>query len=159
VKKIVSVQVPNAPAATGGNVTQSTPAGPGERPTIVANATSSGSSPVKGFAEGGIIKGPGTETSDSIPALLSDGEFVVNSRSTSLFRPLLSAINATTNLPQFAVGGLVSDKNKTNDDQMVQISNAIKESFGDLPIRTYVTANDISNQQQFDRTIKSRSLI
>ena len=159
VKKIVSVQVPNAPAATGGNVTQSTPAGPGERPTIVANATSSGTSPVKGFAEGGIIKGPGPETSDSIPALLSDGEFVVNSRSTSLFRPLLSAINATTNLPQFAVGGLVSDKNKTNDDQMVQISNAIKESFGDLPIRTYVTANDISNQQQFDRTIKSRSLI
>jgi len=27
------------------------------------------------------------------------------------------------------------------------------------PIRTYVTAQDMSNQQQFDRTIKSRSLI
>jgi hypothetical protein len=158
VKKIVQVQVPNAPAATGGNVTQSTPAGPGERPTIVANATS-GASPIKGFAEGGIIRGPGTETSDSIPALLSDGEFVVNSRSTALFRPLLSAINSTTNLPQFAVGGLVGNKDKTNNNNMEQISNAIKESFGDLPIRTYVTANDISNQQQFDRTIKSRSLI
>ena len=158
VKKIIQVQVPNAPAATGGNVTQSTPAGPGERPTIVANASSSAPG-VKGFAEGGIIKGPGTETSDTIPALLSDGEFVVNSRSTALFRPLLSAINATTNLPQFAVGGLVGNKDKTNNNNMEQISNAIKESFGDLPIRTYVTANDISNQQQFDRTIKSRSLI
>jgi chemotaxis protein histidine kinase CheA len=161
VKKIVQVQVPNAPAATGGNVTQSTPAGPGERPTIVANATSTGAAPVRGFAEGGMVRGPGTETSDSIPALLSDGEFVVNSRSTALFRPLLSAINATTNLPQFAVGGLVGNKDNTNtnNNNMEQISNAIRDTFGDLPIRTYVTANDISNQQQFDRTIKSRSLI
>ena len=29
-------------------------------------------------AGGGEIVGPGTSTSDSIPALLSDGEFVVN---------------------------------------------------------------------------------
>lgn len=49
---------------------------------------------VSGFAEGGIvsladggfprkngkIEGPGTETSDDIPAMLSDGEFVVNAR-------------------------------------------------------------------------------
>jgi len=30
-----------------------------------------------GFDEGGFVSGPGTETSDSIPARLSDGEFVV----------------------------------------------------------------------------------
>ncbi len=30
-----------------------------------------------GFEEGGFVSGPGTETSDSIPARLSDGEFVV----------------------------------------------------------------------------------
>ena len=27
-----------------------------------------------------LVEGPGTETSDDIPAMLSDGEFVINSR-------------------------------------------------------------------------------
>ena len=31
-------------------------------------------------ADGGEIVGPGTATSDSIPAMLSDGEFVMNAR-------------------------------------------------------------------------------
>ena len=31
-------------------------------------------------ADGGEIVGPGTPTSDSIPAMLSDGEFVMNAR-------------------------------------------------------------------------------
>ena len=31
-------------------------------------------------ASGGEIMGPGTPTSDSIPAMLSDGEFVMNAR-------------------------------------------------------------------------------
>lgn len=46
-----------------------------------------------GRATGGIVRGPGTDTSDSIPARLSDGEFVVNAKSTSAFLPLLTAIN------------------------------------------------------------------
>jgi hypothetical protein len=33
-----------------------------------------------GYHDGGGIEGPGTETSDDIPALLSDGEFVINAR-------------------------------------------------------------------------------
>ena len=37
--------------------------------------------------------------------------------------------------------------------------SAIQQTFGETPIRTYVTATEISNQQQFDRVIKSRSLI
>jgi hypothetical protein len=36
-----------------------------------------------GFAEGGIVRGPGTPTSDSIPAWLSNGEGVLNARATS----------------------------------------------------------------------------
>ena len=32
------------------------------------------------FASGGEIMGPGTPTSDSVPAMLSDGEFVMNAR-------------------------------------------------------------------------------
>jgi hypothetical protein len=106
-----------------------------------------------------LVRGPGTSTSDSIPALLSDGEFVVNARSTQIFRPLLSAINATAGMPQFAVGGLVNGKMRKEPDNTERIAEAVESAFASQPIRTYVTAADISNQQQFDRVIKSRSLI
>lgn len=45
------------------------------------------------LATGGRVRGAGTSTSDSIPAMLSDGEFVVNARATSMFPELLEAIN------------------------------------------------------------------
>jgi hypothetical protein len=155
VKKIVSVQVPNAPGGAGGNLTQTTPSGPAERPSAI-NVSAS---PIK-FAQGGLVRGPGTEMSDSIPAMLSDGEFVVNARSTRLFQPILSAINASANLPNFAMGGLVDkNQNRPARDNTDTIAEAINVAFRDQPIRTYVTAGEISNEQQFDRIIKSRSLI
>jgi hypothetical protein len=70
------------------------------------------------FADGGFVAGPGTATSDSIPARLSAGEFVMNARSVA--RPgmlaMLSHFNAGANMPSlappssvahFAAGGLV----------------------------------------------------
>lgn len=45
-------------------------------------------------ASGGQIRGPGTSRSDSIPAMLSDGEFVVNAAATGRHRRLLEAINS-----------------------------------------------------------------
>lgn len=45
-------------------------------------------------AKGGPVRGPGTGTSDSIPAMLSNGEFVVNSEAAGAYGPLLQAINA-----------------------------------------------------------------
>ena len=45
------------------------------------------------FATGGLVNGPGTGTSDSIPARLSNGESVINARSTAMFGPLLSSLN------------------------------------------------------------------
>ena len=65
------------------------------------------------FAEGGAVNGPGTATSDSIPAMLSNGESVLTASATSMFSPILSAfnqigggvpINVTTTSNQ-AVGG------------------------------------------------------
>lgn len=44
-------------------------------------------------ARGGLVTGPGTSTSDSIDAKLSNGEFVVNAASTKSFLPILNAIN------------------------------------------------------------------
>jgi tape measure domain-containing protein len=44
-------------------------------------------------ATGGRIQGPGTGRSDSIPAMLSNGEFVVNAAATKKYAGLLEAIN------------------------------------------------------------------
>jgi len=60
-------------------------------------------SSLTGHATGGLIAGPGTGTSDSIVAALSNGEFVVNAASTAKNLPLLAAINGN----KFASGGLV----------------------------------------------------
>jgi hypothetical protein len=57
-------------------------------------------------ADGGYILGPGTGRSDSIPARLSNGEFVVNAAATAKHRPVLEAINSDR-IPKFADGGMV----------------------------------------------------
>jgi tape measure domain-containing protein len=59
------------------------------------------------LADGGHVSGPGTGTSDSIPAMLSNGEFVVNSKATKRYAPLLRAIN-DHQMPRFAAGGFVT---------------------------------------------------
>ncbi|EDQ2494089.1 phage tail tape-measure protein [Salmonella enterica subsp. enterica] len=58
-------------------------------------------------ATGGYISGPGTATSDSIPARLSDGEYVVRAAAVSHYGvDFLHALNATR-LRKFAAGGPV----------------------------------------------------
>ena len=63
-----------------------------------------------GAAKGGHIKGRGTGTSDSIPAVLSDGEFVVNAMDTRKNLPLLEAINSgASSQSSFAKGGVAGE--------------------------------------------------
>lgn len=60
-------------------------------------------------ATGGLITGPGTGTSDSIPALLSNGEYVLRSSAVDKFGVgTLNAMNAGR-IPHFAEGGSVDD--------------------------------------------------
>ncbi len=59
------------------------------------------------FADGGDVTGPGSGTSDSIPTMLSNGEFVVKASQSKKHRALLHAINSGT-LGRMAGGGLVS---------------------------------------------------
>lgn len=61
--------------------------------------------PVKA-ATGGYISGPGGPRSDSIPAMLSNGEYVINAAATKKFGPLLDAINSGKGLA-LAGGGPV----------------------------------------------------
>ena len=59
---------------------------------------------IKHFKPGGKVKGPGTATSDSIPAMLSDGEYVVKASSVKKYGTgVMDALNAG----KFAKGGAV----------------------------------------------------
>jgi len=61
---------------------------------------------IQTFARGGRVKGPGTSRSDSVPAWLSDGEYVINAKAASKHRKTLEAINAgrTPVLPKVEIG-------------------------------------------------------
>lgn len=83
-----------------------------------------------GHATGGYITGPGTGTSDSIPARLSNGEFVIRSEAVKRYGTnFLNAVNdgtfarIHTKVPRFAEGGLV--KEATNN-----VGNNMARSMG-----------------------------
>lgn len=78
-------------------------------------------------ADGGYISGPGSGTSDSIPARLSNGEFVVRASATAKHRAVLEAINADR-IPKFADGGLVGG-NGSGAAPMIAPSNVIAPSI------------------------------
>lgn len=62
--------------------------------TVLANiATAVSTVKSAKFSTGGYVSGEGTATSDSIPAMLSNGESVNNARATSMFAPLYSSLN------------------------------------------------------------------
>ena len=91
----------------------------------------------KDLAKGGLIRGPGTGISDSIPAMLSDGEYVINAKATKANLALLKSINSRSSsgsteelaynktlymkpfesivaVKKYATGGLVARNNNMN---------------------------------------------
>ena len=83
------------------------------------------------FATGGLVTGMGTSTSDSIIANLSNGESVINAKSTAMFGNLLSSINEA--------GGGVSFANKNQ-------ANPI--------FKTYVVASEMTSQIEANLKLK-----
>ena len=142
IKKIEQTQF-SAPTGGGGGNTSTAP----QPINVVASR-----------ASGGIVMGQGTTTSDSITTRLSNGEFVVNAKATQAFLPLLNSMNDAGLQPQFSMGQMSNGSN-SNFDMSQSLTNAIASSISERPIRTYVVGTDMSNQQQMDRVIKSRSLI
>jgi len=82
-------------------------------------------------ATGGLITGPGTGTSDSVPLLASSGEFVVNAQTTAQpgVMPLLEALNggklkssgAPTSVPKYAQGGVVGMAPGASSQKIVNV--------------------------------------
>lgn len=78
----------------------------------------------KGFASGGSVAGPGTGTSDSVPAMLSNGEYVLNAQAVDrLGVPFLNGLN-TGRLRGFASGGLVGSGGAYNRPASVASSSS-----------------------------------
>jgi hypothetical protein len=87
--------------------------------------------PTSKFATGGLVTGMGTSTSDSIMANLSNGESVINAKSTAMFGNLLSNINQA--------GGGVAFGNQNN-------ANPI--------FKTYVVASEMTSQIEANLKLK-----
>jgi tape measure domain-containing protein len=74
---------------------------------LVTRAPESALTP-SGYATGGSVRGAGTGTSDSIPAMLSNGEYVIKASAVqALGKDKLDLLNKGM-LPQFSAGGYVS---------------------------------------------------
>lgn len=59
------------------------------------------------FARGGRVVGAGGPTDDLIPAMLSNGEYVINARASAQYQPVLDAINAgQASMPAFDLRGV-----------------------------------------------------
>lgn len=86
-------------------------------------------------AKGGAIIGPGTSTSDSIPALLSNGEYVINADAAAqIGRTTLDALNSGA-YPAFASGGSVGGvpgENPQGKNLTLNISTLDAASFDDF---------------------------
>ena len=111
--------------------------------TVIANMTTA-ISLVKSakFADGGLVEGSGTGTSDSIPAMLSNGESVMTAKATSMFAPLLSAINVA--------GGGVPIQVREKSSQALgeeMIARAIARGMQDVhPIVSVTEINKVGSQ-------------
>lgn len=117
--------------------------------TVLANVATAVST-VKSakFATGGKVTGPGTGTSDSIPAQLSNGEYVMTAKATKMFEPMLSAMNA--------IGAGVPIASSRNYS-VVQNTNDMTDSFTEAAqtIRPVVSVEEISDTQNRVQTIQS----
>jgi hypothetical protein len=86
-------------------------------------AAQSKASKIPGRASGGYISGPGTGTSDSIPARLSNGEYVVRASAVSRYGTgMLHAINTE----RFAKGGPVRKKGAARKDRDWSVRDALR---------------------------------
>ena len=85
-----------------------------------------------GRAAGGSVYGPGTATSDSIPAMLSNGEFVVNARAASRYRGLLEAINSGKRILGFNKGGLAGSSTGAASNFFEGALDSITEFFASI---------------------------
>ncbi len=121
--------------------------------TVLANIASA-TKTVKSakFAEGGAVVGPGSGTSDSIPAQLSNGESVLTALATSMFAPMLSSFNM--------MGGGVpinisAGSNQTIGEDMLARAVAKGVMMAPAPILSVEEFNTVANRTKYVENLGS----
>ena len=119
--------------------------------TILANvATAVKTVKSAKFATGGDVTGPGTGTSDSVNAKLSNGESVLTAAATSMFAPALSAFNQ--------IGGGVPILGGNNNQQIGEeyLANAVARGMAMAP-NPVVSVEEITNVSNRVKTLEQIS--
>lgn len=119
---------------------------------LIAAAFEAAKAAVNSFAVGGLVRGKGTGTSDSIPARLSNGESVMTAKATSMFSPLLSTFNQ--------LGGGVPITINTNSASVGEdfLAAAVAKGFMMCPAPV-VSVEEINRVQKQVKTIQNISRI
>ena len=131
----------------------STPAG------LISNTTPGDPDvPMPGYATGGHVRGPGSGTSDSIMARLSNGEFVMRAAAVQHFGSnLLERMNGLQ-VPRFAEGGLVDAALSAPAGADFPDLGRLEFAFGGQSYEMYAppsTAKELRTQRlKFGRTKK-----
>ena len=119
------------------------------------------------YAEGGLVTGPGGPKDDKIRARLSNGESVINAKSTKMFAPVLSYINQAGGgkaIPsqgggKMALGGggapMTVGQEPMNID-LSRLEDAI-DRLNERPIETYVKESRITAAQNLSNRENRRT--
>lgn len=106
------------------------------------------------------VQGPGTETSDSVPAMLSRGEGVVNAKANRMFPGVVGAMNdASVGIwsPMMSMlrGSGGSPAHVASPMQMteIQMANAFRNAVSDLDM--YVSVEEINRGQRSVKVVEN----
>lgn len=118
-----------------------------------------GARSLMGFAEGGYVKGPGTDTSDSIPARLSNNEYVLNAKSVrSIGVGALDYMNTNGALPVNSVSvgpmfglqrPMLSSSSVDNNGALISKLDSLERTVSNLRLNAVLdqNRNNLSSQQ------------
>lgn len=109
------------------------------------------------YATGGYVSGPGTGTSDSIPAMLSNGEYVINSRAVGAYGvDFMNALNQMqVPKPYYGGSSAVSQSGPT----MVYLSSedrALLRAAIDRPVNLYTENTKIAQSANEGNVVLAR---
>lgn len=135
---------------------------------IAQEATVASKQYIPAFATGGIfntngmVNGPGSGTSDSVNAKLSNGEAVINAKSTKMFAPMLSAINQAGGgkaIPHLKNGGIYTEPSMQMQGGYLDTQAIVDAiySTNERPIETYVSESSITTAQKNKQRLKGRT--
>lgn len=106
------------------------------------------------------VQGPGTETSDSVPAMLSKGEGVVNAKANRMFPGVVGAMNdASVGIwsPMMSMlrssGGAPAQVASPMQMTEIQMANAFRNAVSDLDM--YVSVEEINRGQRSVKVVEN----